>query len=138
MSQQGHKTRNDTDRYNHLVLLCENQEGYRNLIQLVSTGFLDGFYYKPRIDKDLLAAHSKGLIALSACLRGDIAETVVANRFDDARRIAYQYADMFGKGNFFLEIQDHGIDKDRIEGDRDSAGCHQRRALHAQERCARA
>ena len=114
VSQQGHKTRNDTDRYNHLVLLCENQEGYRNLIQLVSTGFLDGFYYKPRIDKDLLAAHSKGLIALSACLRGDIAETVVANRFDDARRIAYQYADMFGKGNFFLEIQDHGIDKDRI------------------------
>ena len=72
VSQQGHKTRSDSDRYNHLVLLCENQEGYRNLINLVSTGYLDGFYYKPRIDLDLLAQHSKGLIAMSACLRGDI------------------------------------------------------------------
>src|SRR5947207_1277827 len=112
VSQQGHKTRSDTDRYNHLVLLCENQEGYRNLIKLVSTGFLDGFYYKPRIDKDLLAQHSKGLIALSACLRGDIAETLVANRYDEARRIAYQYADMFGKDNFFLEMQSHGLEPD--------------------------
>ena len=80
VSQQGHKTRSDTDRYNHLVLLCENQEGYRNLIKLVSTGFLEGFYYKPRIDKDLLAAHSKGLICLSACLRGDINETILADK----------------------------------------------------------
>src|SRR5216684_4134789 len=86
VSQQGHKTRSDSDRYNHLVLLCENQDGYRNLIKLVSTGFLDGFYYKPRIDKDLLAQHSKGLIALSACLRGDINETLVAQRYDDARK----------------------------------------------------
>ena len=67
-----HKSRTDTDRYNHLVLLCENQEGYRNLINLVSTAYLEGFYYKPRIDKDLLAQHSKGLICLSACLRGDL------------------------------------------------------------------
>jgi DNA polymerase-3 subunit alpha len=103
-----------TNRYNHLVLLCENQEGYRNLIQLVSTGFLEGFYYKPRIDKDLLAQHSKGLIALSACLRGDVNETLLNDRYDDARRIAYQYSDMFGKDNFFLEIQDHHIDKDKI------------------------
>jgi DNA polymerase-3 subunit alpha len=72
VSQEGHKTRSRTDRYNHLVLLCENQEGYRNLINLVSTGYLEGFYSKPRIDKDLLASHSKGLIAMSACLRGDI------------------------------------------------------------------
>ncbi len=114
VSQRGHKTRSDTDRYNHLVLLCENQEGYRNLINLVSTGFLDGFYYKPRIDKDLLNQHSKGLIALSACLRGDINETIVADRYDDARRLAYEYQDLFGKGNFFLEIQDHGIDQDRV------------------------
>ena len=71
VAQQGHKDRNDSNRYNHLVLLCENQTGYRNLIQLVSTGYLDGFYYKPRIDKDLLSRHSEGLIALSACLRGD-------------------------------------------------------------------
>jgi DNA polymerase-3 subunit alpha len=114
VAQQGHKVNNDTNRYNHLVLLCENQEGYRNLIQLVSTGFLEGFYYKPRIDKDLLARHSKGLIALSACLRGDVNETLLNDRYDDARRIAYQYSDMFGKDNFFLEIQDHHIDKDKI------------------------
>ena len=113
VSQQGHKTRSDTDRYNHLVLLCENQEGYRNLIKLVSTGFLEGFYYKPRIDKDLLASHSKGLIAMSACLRGDINETLLGDRYEDARRMAHQYSDMFGKNNFFLEIQDHGIDKDK-------------------------
>ena len=114
VSQRGHKTRSDTDRYNHLVLLCENQEGYRNLINLVSTGFLDGFYYKPRIDKELLNRHSKGLIALSACLRGDINETIVADRYEDARRLAYEYQDLFGKGNFFLEIQDHGIDQDAV------------------------
>ncbi len=94
------------------MLLCENQEGYRNLIQLVSSGYLDGFYYKPRIDKDLLARHSKGLIALSACLRGDINETLLAERYEDARRLAYEYTDMFGAKNFFLEIQDHGLEPD--------------------------
>jgi DNA polymerase-3 subunit alpha len=113
VSQQGLATRSDTDRYNHLVLLCENQEGYRNLLRLVSTSFLEGFYYKPRIDKDLLARHSKGLIALSACLRGDINETLMANRYEDAKRLAYGYADMFGKENFFLEIQDHGLEPDK-------------------------
>src|SRR5450755_1196257 len=113
VSQEGHKTRSRTDRYNHLVLLCENQDGYRNLIDLVSTGYLDGFYSKPRVDKDLLAAHSKGLIALSACLRGDINETILADRYDDARRLAYTYADIFGKNNFFLEIQDHGLEQDK-------------------------
>src|SRR5215468_1091247 len=112
VSQQGHKTRSDTDRYNHLVLLCENQEGYRNLIQLVSTGYLDGFYYKPRIDLDLLSQHSKGLIAMSACLRGDINETLLANRYDDAKRLAYQYSDLFGGRNFFLEVQNHGLEPD--------------------------
>src|SRR5438046_2552019 len=80
VSQQGHHMRSESDRYNHLVLLCENQEGYRNLIDLVSTSFLEGFYYKPRIDKNLLASHSKGLIAMSACLRGDINETIMAER----------------------------------------------------------
>ena len=114
VSQQGHLSRSDTDRYNHLVLLCQNQEGYRNLINLVSTAFLEGFYYKPRIDKDLLAQHSKGLIALSACLRGDINETLLANRYEEAKRLAYTYADIFGKENFFLEIQDHGLDQDKI------------------------
>ena len=94
---------------NHLVLLCENMDGYRNLIKLVSAGFLEGFYYKPRIDYDLLAKHSKGLIALSACLRGPVTEAVVEQRFDQARENAYRLQDIFGKGNFFLEIQDQGL-----------------------------
>jgi len=112
VAQQGHTNKSDSNRYNHLVLLCENQEGYRNLIQLVSTGYLEGFYYKPRIDKDLLARHSKGLIALSACLRGDINETLLQDRYEDARRIAYEYTDLFGAKNFFLELQDHGLEPD--------------------------
>src|SRR5437867_2734924 len=113
VSQQGYKTRSENDRYNHLVLLCESQEGYRNLIDLVSTAYLEGFYYKPRIDKDLLAQHSKGLIAMSACLRGDINETILADRYQDAKRLAYTYQDMFGKGNFFLEVQDHHLEQDK-------------------------
>src|SRR6204780_2550402 len=113
VSQQGLKTRSDTDRYNHLVLLCENQEGYKNLIKMVSTSFLEGFYYKPPIDKALLAAHSKGLICLSACLRGDLNETLLAEKHEDARRLASTYRDIFGKDNFFLEIQDHGLEQDR-------------------------
>ncbi|HTA45806.1 MAG TPA: DNA polymerase III subunit alpha [Bryobacteraceae bacterium] len=113
VSQQGLKSRSDSDRYNHLVLLCENLEGYKNLIKMVSTAFLEGFYYKPRIDKDLLAAHSKGLICLSACLRGDLNETILADKYEDARRLAYTYRDIFGKDNFFLEIQDHGLEQDK-------------------------
>src|SRR5437763_33434 len=114
VSQTGHKTRSDQDRYNHLVLLAENQEGYKNLIRLVSTGYLDGFYYKPRVDKDLLARHSKGLIATSACLRGDINEKIVADRYGEAKTLAHEYVDLFGKDNFFLELQDHGLDQDRV------------------------
>jgi DNA polymerase-3 subunit alpha len=113
VSQQGHKTRSDTDRYNHLVLLCESQEGYRNLIKLVSTGYLDGFYYKPRIDLDLLSQHSRGLIAMSACLRGHIPETVLADKYDDARRLVHTYSDIFGRSNFFLEVQDHHLEQDK-------------------------
>src|SRR5215472_10754160 len=113
VSQQGHKTRSETDRYNHLVLLCENQEGYRNLIKLVSTAYLDGFYYKPRIDVDLLQQHSKGLIGMSACLRGHIPETILSEKYDDARRLAHQYGDIFGRNNFFLEVQDHHLEQDR-------------------------
>jgi DNA polymerase-3 subunit alpha len=112
--QQDISVKNESNRYNHLVLLCENQEGYRNLINLASTASLDGFYYKPRIDKDLLARHSKGLIALSACLRGDINEAVLSDRYEEARRLAYTYSDIFGKNNFFLEIQDHSLDQDKI------------------------
>jgi DNA polymerase-3 subunit alpha len=112
VAQQGQTVKSDTNRYNHLVLLCENQTGYRNLIKLVSSGYLDGFYYKPRIDKDLLSRHSEGLIALSACLRGDINETLLADRYDEAKRLAYEYSDLFGKKNFFLELQNHGLDPD--------------------------
>src|ERR1019366_9118441 len=113
VSQKGRKVRSDTDRYNHLVLLCENQDGYRNLIKLVSTAYLDGFYYKPRVDMDLLAQHSKGLIALSACLKGHIAETILSDQYDDAKRLAFTYADIFGKNNYFLEVQDHHLDQDK-------------------------
>src|ERR1700722_17023916 len=97
---------------NHLVLLCENAEGYRNLVSLVSAGFLEGFYYKPRIDYDLLAQHSRGLIALSACLSGAVAEPLLEQRYDDAQKAAQRLQDIFGKGNFFLEVQDQGLDVD--------------------------
>ncbi|HME11545.1 MAG TPA: PHP domain-containing protein, partial [Candidatus Acidoferrum sp.] len=95
---------------NHLVLLSENLEGYHNLIKLVSAGFLEGFYYKPRIDYDLLAKHSKGLIALSACLKGPVTEAVAEQKYDLARENAYRLRDIFGKNNFFLEIQDQGLE----------------------------
>src|SRR5512146_2871923 len=98
---------------NHLVLLAETNEGYHNLIRLVSAGYTEGFYYKPRIDKDLLAQHSKGLIAMSACLRGDINETILADKYEDARRLAHTYHDIFSKNNFFLEVQDHGLEQDK-------------------------
>ncbi len=112
ITQQSSSVKNENNRYNHLVLLCENQEGYRNLIQLVSTGFLEGFYYKPRIDKDLLFRHSKGLICLSACLRGDTNEALLADNYREARRLAGEYQEVFGKQNFFLEFQDHGLEQD--------------------------
>src|SRR6202142_4224199 len=111
VAPDNHKNRgSDAERSNHLVLLAENEEGYRNLIQLVSTGFLDGFYYKPRVDHDLLQQHSKGLIALSACLRGEVADALLCGSFDLARTNAYRLRDIFGKGNFFLEVQDQGME----------------------------
>lgn len=114
VAPDSHKNKNaDAERSNHLVLLCENDEGYRNLIRLVSTGFLDGFYYKPRIDHELLAKNSRGLIALSACLRGEVTEHVLEKRHDQARASAYRLQEIFGKGNFFLEVQDQGLDVDK-------------------------
>ena len=100
----------DGERANHLVLLCENDEGYRNLVKLVSSGFLEGFYYKPRIDKELLAQHSRGLIALSSCLRGEVASALLDEDYEGARRAAGELEDIFAKGNFFLEIQDQGLE----------------------------
>ena len=111
VAPDNHKNRGtDAERSNHLVLLCENEEGYRNLIKLVSTGFLEGFYYKPRVDHDLLAKHSSGLIALSACLRGEVADALLAEKYDQARTNAYRLRDIFGKSNFFLEVQDQGLE----------------------------
>ena len=114
VAKKGHGDRTDPKAYNHLVLLCESQEGYRNLIKLVSTGYLDGFYYKPRIDKALLEQHSEGLIALSACLKGDINETLKTEKYEEATRLAHEYVDIFGRENFFLEIQDHELSEDKI------------------------
>ncbi len=111
VAPDNHRNRGtEAERSNHLVLLCENEEGYRNLIQLVSTGFLEGFYYKPRVDHELLARHSKGLIALSACLRGEVADALLCGSYDLARTNAYRLRDIFGKGNFFLEVQDQGLE----------------------------
>src|SRR5574337_1928034 len=95
---------------NHLLLLCETSEGYRNLLQLVSAGFLEGFYYKPRIDYDLLARHSRGLIALSACRRGAVSDALLEDRYEEARESADRLRDIFGKGHFFLEVQDQGLE----------------------------
>ena len=95
--------------YSHLILLAENQTGYRNLIQLVSMAWLKGYYYKPRIDYQVLAEYSEGLICMSACLSGDIPRLLMENRYDDAKKLALRLQEMFGKDHFFLEIQDHGI-----------------------------
>jgi DNA polymerase-3 subunit alpha len=100
-------------RPHHLIVLCENQTGYRNLVKLVSKGYLEGFYYKPRIDKELLAEHSEGLIGLSACLNGEVSANVLAGRVEQAERAAAEYQDIFGKGRFFLELHDHGLEKQR-------------------------
>ena len=98
----------------HLVLLAENDAGYSNLIRLISLASLEGFYYKPRVDKELLRKHSKGLIALSSCLKGEVASLCLANDLDGAVRVANEYSEIFGKNNFFLEVQDHGIPEQRI------------------------
>jgi DNA polymerase III subunit alpha len=110
-------SRHDRDpangRPNHLIVLCENERGYRNLVKLVSKGYLEGFYYKPRIDKELLREHSEGLIGLSACLNGEVSANVLAGRIEQAEKAAVEYHDIFGKDRFFLEIHDHGLEKQR-------------------------
>jgi DNA polymerase-3 subunit alpha len=99
---------------NHLVLLARNEIGYRNLLKLTSSAFLEGFYYKPRIDKELLRQHSEGLIGLSACLKGEINELIVASKEREAEATAREFLEIFGEGNFFLEMQDHGIPEQRL------------------------
>ncbi len=97
------------DRNHHLVLLARNEAGYRNLMRLVTSGYLEGFYYKPRIDKEILRKHKEGLIGLSACLKGEVASNLLLDRWDQARAIAQEYSGIFGEGNFFLEIQANGM-----------------------------
>ena len=97
------------DRYYHLVLLAENNQGYSNLMKIVSKAFVEGFYYKPRVDLELLEKYHEGIIALSACLAGEVARYLARGMYEDAKIVALRYQDIFGKGNFFLELQDHGI-----------------------------
>ena len=105
---------NSEDRYYHLVLLAENNTGYSNLIKLVSMGFVDGFYYKPRVDYELLERYHEGIIALSACLAGEIPKNLIRGMYEEACQVARRLEGIFGKGNFFLELQDHGIPEQRL------------------------
>ena len=98
-----------TRDYSHLILLCENQKGYQNLSRLVSEGFTRGYYYRPRVDYDLLRKYSEGLIAMSACLSGDLPKLLMDGRENDAREMARRYLDIFGENNFFIELQDHNM-----------------------------
>jgi DNA polymerase-3 subunit alpha len=114
--KEDHRASPEGDSYNHLVVLAENDEGYRNLVKIVSEASLHGFYYKPRISKKFLAEHSRGLIGLSACLKGEVAESLTEGKYDAARGAAVTFRDIFGKGNFYLEIQDQGLpDEARIQ-----------------------
>jgi DNA polymerase-3 subunit alpha len=104
------RTPPDGDTYNHLLVLAENEEGYRNLVKITSEASLHGFYYKPRVSKNFLAEHAKGLIALSGCLKGEVPEFLMEDKYEAARSAAATYGDIFGRQNFFLEIQDQGLE----------------------------
>src|SRR3989442_1403362 len=106
------RTPPEGDTYNHLLVLAENEEGYRNLTKITSEASLRGFYYKPRVSKKFLAEHSKGLIGLSGCLKGEVAERLMEDNYEAAREAAATYRDIFGKENFFLEIQDQGLERE--------------------------
>src|SRR6201988_2915564 len=105
-----HRAAPEGDTYNHLLVLAENEEGYRNLVKITSEASLHGFYYKPRVSKKFLAEHSRGLIGLSGCLKGEVAERLMENNYDAARAAAGTFTDIFGKENFYLEIQDQGLE----------------------------
>ncbi len=112
VAREGRRTRGGrSDRSNHLVLLCKNEVGYRNLIRLVSLGYQEGFYYRPRIDLELLSRYSEGLIGLSACLKGIVAWNIMQDQFDEAAKRAGELSEILGPGNFYLELQDHGIEE---------------------------
>ena len=112
------RTPPDGDAYNHLLVLAESEEGYRNLVKITSEASLHGFYYKPRVSKKFLAEHSRGLIGLSGCLKGEVAERLMEGKYEAAREAAGTYRDIFSQGNFFLEIQDQGLEMEhRIRPD---------------------
>ena len=114
--KEDHRASPEGDTYNHLIVLAENDEGYRNLVKIASEASLNGFYYKPRISKAFLAEHSKGLIGLSGCLKGEVAEELTLGHYDQARDAAATFNDIFGRGNFFLEIQNQDLpDEERIQ-----------------------
>lgn len=102
------------DKYHHLVLLAENNEGYANLMKIVSKGFIDGFYYKPRVDYEVLEQYHEGIIALSACLAGEVQKYLARGFYEEGKKAALKYQDIFGKGNYFLELQDHGIPEQKM------------------------
>src|SRR6476469_4150840 len=107
------RTPPEGDTYNHLLVLAENEEGYRNLVKITSEASLHGFYYKPRVSKNFLAEHAKGLICLSGCLAGELCENLMAGKYEGGRETASTYRDIFGEGNFFLEIQDQGLAQEK-------------------------
>lgn len=108
------ETSGGENRYHHLVLLAENNQGYSNLMKIVSKGFVEGFYYKPRVDMEVLGKYHEGIIALSACLAGEVQRYLTRGMYEDAKKSALKYEEIFGKGNFFLELQDHGIPEQKM------------------------
>src|SRR6204780_3183499 len=111
--QEDHRAAPEKDKYHHLLVLAENDEGYRNLVRITSEASLHGFYRKPRVSKNYLAKHSQGLIGFSGCLAGEVCGHLMAGKYEEAKATASQYQDIFGRGNFFLEIQDQGLELEK-------------------------
>lgn len=110
---EDHRAPGAGDKYNHFLVLAENEAGYKNLVRLTSEAALHGFYGKPRVSKDFLSRHTEGLIGFSGCLAGEVNQYLMAGKYDEAKQTAGQFEEMFGKGNFFLEVQDHGLEPDK-------------------------
>jgi DNA polymerase-3 subunit alpha len=110
---EDHRAAPEGDKYNHLLVLAENEAGYRNLVRLTSEAALHGFYRKPRVSKDFLSKHAEGLIGFSGCLAGEVNQYLMEGKYDEAKRTAGEYETLFGKGNYFLEVQDHGLAPDK-------------------------
>ena len=145
--EEDHRGEPDPDsKYNHMLVLAENEAGYKNLVRLTSEAALHGFYRKPRVSKRFLAEHAEGLIGFSGCLAGEVSQHIMAGNYEAAKRAPGFYEEMFGRGNYFLEIQDHGLEPDKGQrgdvpaGERPehSADCDERFALHRGPGCARA